>query len=366
MATYKVIFKPVEPYFFGNEKNFVYPGQKINSAYSSSYFIKSEKTPSQSTILGALRYIFLPYKWEDGGFDDSTKREANEKAVGEKSFNVNETKQEFGLIKNISPVFICGKNSFGENVTLIPTPMDHNRAKKISERKHKITKEDILKYSPFEAYIETKTSEDEKLYADDFDVKKGIENSYVSIQNGEIFSESDLFETDLRIGINRSNKKDGFFKKEYRMLKDGFAFAVYADLEIENPSNQCVFLGQGKSPFTVTFFEEDNKLISDTEALLKYTHTDFSYQFIYCFGDTFVKDFNDENVLFCAVDTKDYRSFETTGKGQIEKGDCLYRLLKAGSIIICKNSAEWINANENKNAETIGFNTFVTIGGNVK
>lgn len=365
IKTYKVTFKPVEPYFFGNEKNFAFPGQKQESVYASSYFIRSEKAPSQSTILGALRYLFLPHKKADYSYSCSEIK-ANNEAVGEASFDIDSAKvQCFGVIKKISPVFICGKNDDGEIVTLIPTPMDHNRADdKDTETKEKEKiKRDV--YSPFDEYIEVNTSEEKKLYAKDFDVKEGLEHSWVSLEKGEIYTEDILFKSDLRIGINRTEKNDGFFKKEYCMLENDFSFAVYAELDTKNiPSSQCVFLGQGKSAFTVTFTEEENNLQSRVKDFLsKEVYKRSGEPFIYCLGDSFVSNFDNQIVLFCAIDTKDYRAFKTREKGRIEKGETLYRLLKAGSIIISEKNDEWVDKNKKSNAEKIGFNTFVISGG---
>lgn len=365
--TYKITFKPVEPYFFGNEKNFVFTGQTQKSAYSSSYFIRSEKIPSQSTILGALRYIFLPCKKSDFRYSDA-ERKVNSDAVGEESFDVDFPKvQEFGIIKKISSVFICGINDFEEMVTLIPTPMDHNLKDEKSDRTYKKSDKKMLKYSPFNEYCQVSTTEGKKLYADDFDVKKSIAHSWVSLEKSEIYTEADLFESDLRIGINRCKDKDGFFKKEYCMLRKGFTFAVYAELDIDYfPQSDCVFLGQGKSAFTVTFTEEKNNLDKSVKGILDSyeRNTDGqSYPFIYCLSDCFISDFDNENVLFCAIDTKDYRAFKTRERGRIEKGGTLYRLLKAGSMIITENPDEWVNKNKEANAENIGFNTFVILGG---
>ena len=369
--TYKVTFKPVEPYFFGNEKNFTFPGQKQKSTYSSSYFIRSERVPSQSTILGVLRYIFLPYKWEDFNHKDTreiinNKNNINDKVVGAASFDIDsESIQNFGIIKKISPVFISGRNDFGESVTLIPTPMDHNRTSEKSERVHKASDKEILQYYPFLEYIKVNTTEGKKLYAKDFNVKEGVEHSYVSLEKGELYTFSDLFQSDLRIGINRTEKKDGFFKKEYCMLKKNFSFAVYADIDIDNaPKATSVFLGQGKSAFIVNFTEESNDLQNRVkEFLSRKEYQRAAYPFIYCLSDVFVGDFDNEKVLFCAIDTKDYRAFKTREMGRIEKGGTLYRLLKAGSIIIPENPDEWANKNKKSNAENIGFNTFVILGG---
>ena len=65
---YLVTFKPVEPYFFGNEKNFAFRGQEKQMQLSNSYFIRSEKMPAQTTLLGVLRYLLLPVKRQDYGY----------------------------------------------------------------------------------------------------------------------------------------------------------------------------------------------------------------------------------------------------------------------------------------------------------
>lgn len=381
--TYKITFKPVEPYFFGNEKNFVFPGQDQKSIYSSSYFIRSEKVPSQSTVLGALRYVFLPYKWQDFKPDDTKevkdqKREDNNQAVGKSSFDIEfDGVQDFGIIKKISPVFICGVNDDGQNITLIPGPMDHNIAdekeqeeakkKEQKEAQEKDEKKKRFKYSPFNEYIGKETTEGSKLYAVDFDVKKGLSHGWVALETAELYSQADLFESDLRIGINRKHQKDGFFKKEYCMLRKGFAFAVYAELEKDAvPKTECVFLGQGKSAFTLTFEKVDkNDLKENCEAFLnQYTRFgDADYQLVYCLGDCFVSDFDNCNVSFCAIDTKDYRAFKTVGIGQVKKEGTLYRLLKAGSIIVSKDANGWTVKNKKENANNIGFNNFVVSGG---
>ena len=64
MSVYKISFIPSGPYFFGNEKSFIYPGSE-NDKFGTLYYIKGENLPSQSTVLGALRYILLPEKGYD-------------------------------------------------------------------------------------------------------------------------------------------------------------------------------------------------------------------------------------------------------------------------------------------------------------
>ena len=53
MSTYLVRLTPQEPYFFGNEKNLEFKGQKNRGQMTNRYYIKSERTPLQTTLLGA-------------------------------------------------------------------------------------------------------------------------------------------------------------------------------------------------------------------------------------------------------------------------------------------------------------------------
>lgn len=364
--TYKVVFTPAEPFFFGNEKSFLYNGQKIKSQYAGSYFMKSEEMPSQTAILGSLRYIFLVHK--KYGYD-----EANVKTVGAQSFDMDSAdEQNFGIIKKIYPVFIQGKDDSDNQVTLIPTPMDH--MVKVPSEENPDEKVHTKVYTPFFKYSEPfSTIDGEKIYADDFDVKSGVAESFTSVENGKIYSKDEVYKTDLRIGINRNSKRDGLFKKEFRMLKNNFSFAVYAELDIDEYKEiakensiditepQCVFMGQSKSAFSVRFIEENNTLDDDIKNFL--SRYERKYPFIYCFGDVFVGADPYAGTLFDAVATKDYRPFRTKENGSISKGEKLYRLLKSGSVIVCSNSAEWTKGNSNPKAEMIGFNNFIVIGG---
>jgi hypothetical protein len=237
VKTYLVTFKPMEPYFFGNEKNFVYPGSNKNQA-SNSYFIKSEYLPSQSTILGALRYIFLPVKKANWSYSEDDKIK-NAEAVGANGFNPLEN-NSFGKINKISPVFL-----YDGEIALIPMPFDHVVGNE--------------KYTPFSNYKEVDTSDGKKLFTEEYNAKDGVTSDYLNLSNGEIVDFYELFKDVTRIGINRNPKDKGMFKKTYRYLNDKYAFAVYLDLEDDiKPENTFVYLGQGKSTFDVSFEEKEN------------------------------------------------------------------------------------------------------------
>jgi hypothetical protein len=62
IQSYLLTLEPMEPYFFGNEKTFSFDPK---SPADNRYFIKSERLPMQTTILGALRYLLMPMKKEE-------------------------------------------------------------------------------------------------------------------------------------------------------------------------------------------------------------------------------------------------------------------------------------------------------------
>lgn len=346
---YKVTFSPAEPYFFGNEKSFKYPGQKIGGAYSNSYFIRSEDMPSQSGILGTLRFLLLPHIKTDYSYSDDEKRE-NAEAVGEKSFNIDSEKiQKFGLIKKISPVFITdGKDTY------IPAPLNDN-----SEYNRNTDNKNAKKYIPLADFKQVKTSDGIKLYAADYNTKYGLTSGFLNLADNNIYF--DLIESSTRVGINRAADNDGFFKKEYKMLKKGYSFAVYADIEKEmGDSPVPVYMGQGKSPFSVKFEKSENNLENEVKEALGKLNS--QHKIIYCLSNAVVSKNPCDNTLFAAYQSSDYRSFMTNFSKSVKKGK-LHRLIKAGSIFITDKPNDWIQNHSNKNAEQIGFNKFIIAGG---
>lgn len=381
--TYLATFTPSGPYFFGNEKTFAF-----DQSGESLYFIRGEKLPSQSTILGALRYLALTEKSYKAAA-------ASGDRIGEASFNIDHAgeKQSFGKIKMLSSLFLYGPEESDPQKyrMLIPTPFDHNYGKENDARKNHLKSEKDIPakektkfrcvYTPFSSYI--KYEGEETCYTLDYDSKAGIADSFVSLTKNEPLDGYEIIETvdadgnvplfgsDVRVGVNLNAKNDGFFKKEYRTLAKGYSFAVYAELDDEvfgkmTGAPQTVMLGQGRVPFSVSFREHENDLQSLTEQMLKDTHgfltTDQTI--VYCMGDMLPGEERKDS-LFSVVQTKDYRAYLTSydsthGKGKITKDDSLHKLIRAGSVFLLKSgkaSENWGRSTpQQKNAAGIGFN----------
>ena len=365
MTKYRITFTPMEPYFLGNEKTFKYPGQENDGKYGNLYFIRSEQTPSQSTLLGALRYMLLSVKRPDFSYT-AEEMKLNAAAVGSAGFDISSpVVQDFGAIRKLSPVYItCGSK------VLIPAPLDHNTGAAMDG--------DTEKYAPFSDYAEMTTPYGKKLYARDYDSKKGIaEDKYLDLDSHAVVDGSDIFLKTVRIGINRAAEKKGLFKKEFCSLADGYSFAVDAEIDESILSDNAaavinsgttVYLGQNKSVFSVSFSTADES-IEDLvkESLKEYRHEQGSM--IYVLGETMAFKDMYEGTLWANVTVRDYRAYkrDLSRGGKVEKGSNLYRLIRAGSVFLAEEPDEWINrlkaADGYENAEQIGYCSVVVIGG---
>lgn len=355
MACYKVNFSPMGPYFFGNEKNFKFPGQKKGQEYCNNYFIRSEDTPSQTTVLGALRYLLLPNINNEFTYSDEEKEE-NNKAVGEVGFKAESPNiQSFGRIQMISPLFL----EDGSGHHFISCPLDHICGQS--------------KYSPFLDYEEVKTSEGKKLFAKDYDIKNnGLEGGYLCIETGNIIKKKDVFRPTIRVGINRSKPEDGFFKKEYKILVNRYSFSVYAIInspsEEEMSTQRIITMGQGKAPFVVSMEVVDDDAIENLKEKISTiicSKIPDGYSKIYCFGDAFSNANPCNETVFAVYDTRDFRSFVRSNQSAwvVQKGSLLHRMIKSGSVFLVENPTDWLKKHSHPNGEQIGFNQFIVVGG---
>ena len=357
MGAYLVKFTPLEPYFFGNERNFGY-----GLAKNKTYFIESNELPSQSTLFGTLRYCCI----EDPGKSYNI----NPEEIGAESFNLlSEKIQSFGKIKRMSPIFLAKGDVF-----YIPVPMNHKKA---------------VYYTPFSQYEECLTEKGIRSFPVDYDTKVGLQDGFMQIngeQQGKVFinysSESLLFKAD-RIGINTRNRQQGFFRKVYCMLAQGCSFAVLADIDKQVP-DQMVYMGRDKSPFKVSFIDTESvfgagkdkygdafsamsKMIKD--CIKKFNN---SKKFQLALSDLYIPN-NVEAIYngcsFSCIKTKDYRSFTTNYKttrfeNRFQRGSTLQTMIKAGSIFVLKDEtasvlSPWKDSTVVRNAQQIGYNIVI-------
>ncbi len=357
MGVYLIKFMPLEPYFFGNERNFGY-----GLASNKTYFIESNEVPSQSTLFGTLRYCCI---------DDPDKSyNINPDEIGKESFSILSKKmQSFGKIKRMSPIFLMRDDLF-----YIPLPLNQ--------------KGSVL-YDPFSQYEECLTEKGIKCFPLDYDTKIGLRDGFLQIngdQCGKVFinygNDSLLSKVD-RVGINTKNKQQGFFHKRYYMLAPGCSFAVFADVD-KQLSDQIVYMGKDKSPFKMSFLNAESVFGTQVNkyetAFLVMTDMikdcikkfNDSKPFYLALSDLYIPD-HVENIYngcgFAYLKTKDYRSFTTNYKAKefqyrFQRGNTLQTMIKAGSVFIPENEASsilqsWENSIMVQNAQQIGYNIMI-------
>ena len=296
MSNYLIKLVPVGKFFFGGEMTFSVGAKerpknwdkltkeekekvekeiKDNTRYSS-YIIKSEKFPQQTSLLGMLRFLLLRNSQDLFDVDNNKIKEGKKikeevkNLIGERGFAANDKDEygnpknnSFGVIKSLSPGFLMkGYKDEEKKIPNIVTklPMDYG-LKEID-----ISATSSLSYNDNQIYLSKvvsgkKDNGDEELYS----AKDGIYTRFGN--NEEIYEVSDIFIEDERIGINRDIKtghteNNALFKQVNYRLADGFCFAFYADIDIDKEiikkySSQIVSLGADNSQFLIQISEAD-------------------------------------------------------------------------------------------------------------
>lgn len=346
--TYLLTLHPEEPYFFGNEKTFLF---NADAASGNRYFIKGEPLPSQTTLLGAMRYLLMPVKNADFRYT-AQEQLRNGRIIGEASFDLQQNKQSFGAIAKICPVFLLR-----ENKKYVHTPFDHVRGPKEARNKS---------YVPFAKYHPVETDKEKKWFAADFNSKDGLTDTFMDIENGSIVETEEIFKTTTRVGIDKNKDKKAFFKKQYHILNSGWSFGAYVTLDTqllqedaqahqnleEMKTGTTVYLGQNKAAFTAKLLRQDDTMGAQIARWLR-------PDVLYCFSDALVSPQVYDKCVFAATKLRDYRAYFTSFEkdaGRIRKGSELYKMLTAGSILIPSDMDAVREAFHNEHYQTIGFN----------
>lgn len=351
--TYLLTLRPTEPYFFGNEKTFSFDPKKPED---NRYFIKSERTPLQTTVLGALRYLLMPVKNPAYRYTYAQQQQ-NRSIIGSDSFRIGSEKQDFGVIESISPIFLLnGQNKY------VRTPFDH--LTHVTEH-----------YTPMTHHCEIETDAGLRWYYPEYNSKNGITDSYMHTKTGVLVDANEIFSAPMQIGINKGAQDKGLYKKQRTLLAKNWAFGIYVTLNTQSiaadPDAQAafdslmagtvVYLGQNKSAFSASLRQEKNTLAQELSQLLPPGR-------IYCLGDTLAAKGLYGSCLFAATQLRDYRAYRTiftedcSGNyvGTVSKEASLFKLLCAGSVLIPDPSKCTDPYLTNENCQQVGFNITIS------
>ena len=251
MTSFLITLEPLEPYFFGGEKNFDFGKNKRQ--IKQRYFIRSQLTPAQTTLLGALRYAVLAANNAlITDFEDRDQRKRAAELIGENSFSF-EKSCDFGVIGKIFPLFIKDGDS-----CIIPVPMNHNNKKEKEENTNTASEDSNEKSAPAPTQTNSKDnkvpekykplkvikvpelhsisssddlnlSSNDNLIFKDYDPKEGSGKGWFDLSNKTVKTEENLgedeerlFEGVVRVGINsqrtesvRDDDIENYFKSMY-------------------------------------------------------------------------------------------------------------------------------------------------------
>lgn len=248
MSKYLITLKPLGKYFFGGDMTFQVghdEKSEFNEAFSS-YIIESNKFPQQTSLLGMMRYLLLTQS------PQIFSRERNKiscqspddviKLIGPESFRVlngHDQSNNFGQINSLEPCFLRN-----DKENLLPLPKDYHFD--ISFGRNESTS---VFYNARALSLPR---------VDGYNPKSSYDLLYIGLQSGTIYKEDDIFQKDIRIGINknyngRSDTK-GFYKQiSYRLKNDfHFAFVIDCDFDLKDCRNEIVSLGADGSRFSLT------------------------------------------------------------------------------------------------------------------
>ncbi len=395
MAIYKVLFHPLEEYFFGEDGSF------REGVSNAEYFITSRFFPSQTTVFGIIRYLNLLCLKDKGSYSQEEK-ELNSKAVGKKGFSIesaissNSEVQSFGIIKRMSSVFLHGYDVEDKvNRVYVALPKD---AKKHSE----MDKRYVSIFNEGEESVMTPNGE--KMIPQGYNTKEGLEKGFISIDagisdTGELLQNKlsvieSPFEYVLKTGLKINRKADkpkdmvdltntqdpmsSLFKKEYVRLKqksgeEEYSFGVYVEIEnneeeeVTKRMNRVVGMGLGGSLFSVrtSKIEEiekkrlKNGLTLNVDKIFE-NHVKRE-NVIYCISPCYVSDPQDvvKKSEFASLDTVSNRPMNGGNIDDVwRKTKTLYRMMDSGSILITKHVNEIIKEFQKNGLQQIGYNHY--------
>lgn len=362
---YLCTLRPLGEYFLGGERNFLF-GDVTGQDGKIDYYIRSEELPSQTTILGILRFLVLQKAGQlSDSYRDRSKVEQQQMLIGSNGFRYEkrDSQNDYGVIEEIGSLFLMSK----DNHRLIRTPLNKS-----------LRKDEV--YEPFHSMYRCKTDlgADSLLPdAEEYAVKKGVPDSFLDVddKDGRLVLRGEMFTETEHTRIKKSSKEEGFFKKVYMSLDKEYTFAFYCRTqEGALPESTVVYAGQDKSAFAFTARpveggagqEEFMRTIASLPKGIEDATVFYALSDIIADLDEKLR----KKLLYCVMQTRPFRNMRA-GKNpscyrdSMEKSQ-LYKLVRAGSVFYVRQECreEFVQQMEITGAQQIGLNTIVEMGVN--
>lgn len=376
MNRYLVTLKPVESFFFGEERVFGFRKGESDKDKLENNIIKSKLFPQQTSILGMLRKEILIKKQliKDKWDYTSQDKEKIIKAIGKESFYIGCEPQDFGHINKISPIFLA--EFTGSNYRfLMQIPKDHKKGNK--------------KYDPLTFNKDSKckvsfggvANEEEVYLPIEFVAKNGVSEDYIDINDGQVVNSENIFIADNQIGIKLNSQhktdEDSVFRlvkyrfnydKRYEIKNKAFVFTVDLDDEIDFAGyKNTVSLGGEGSYFNITFEKVDFEIKDKIKCL---NTSNGIYKKLILLSDTYItsKDYNDlcvysigKSVSFRNLKSPELKPDNKDYYKRFKRSSSKYTFLEKGSVLFAEHDKyeELKIKIENKSLQKIGYNEYI-------
>jgi CRISPR-associated protein Cmr3 len=313
---YLVTLKPLEPFLFGGTQTFGTLGDKE----AGSYLVTSRQFPQQTAVLGMLRKELMTQaglltRKRRGEWVDKHKKVDAINLVGYEKFSMREKElQDFGMIEKLSPIFLMQRGK--------------RYLKKVDIDSHHYEDGVLKGYNP----------------------KENIYDNFVPVEldAGRKLKSEDIFKEINQTGNKKGGEDNSLFKKTSYILKDGFTFAFYIELDTALKS-AMVSLGADRSAFMMDV-KEDN-------ATLDYADPK---GYLTLLSDALIQVDIKSNCDFAITSELSHRNLKSKKsalqKNTFEKSETVY-LYEKGSVFI--NPSEPLLADLNQeNLQQIGYNIY--------
>jgi CRISPR-associated protein Cmr3 len=356
---------PLNTYFFGGEKTFTTASGETN------YFARSNQWPQQTTVLGLLRYLI----GKTCGFDPTQ--------IGKHSFIANADDNEFGIITNLSPVFLID----ADGNYLLEAGTDHQKNKKTEKVERfnlKPSDNGPVNFGVYDTAYRG-VSDAPNLT---FDYKEYLVSALRNNGNpdSDLVNPEKVFHEHHQVG-NKKNYSGGtdeeaFFKQIFYRLEKNYAFAVIVETSANLPfSVEIETMGADQSLFRVEaeLLKDEDTVFDEIE---KENLSETGYQRIVLLSDAYVDFPVIEKCNFAVCETNDFRNIVTHA---IDNGDAKktrnfhrmkvehkepekvndtatksvkFNLLRRGSVLFPDNVQDLVPHLNNPVFKTIGYNYF--------
>lgn len=365
--------RPADYYFFGGEETFE------NRRGVQNYLVRSNRLPQQTALLGILRHVLF-YK-NKHGFS---------------SFNAQSVVvQDFGALHGLSHLFL-EKNTEGKRDFLVPAP---NVWLSMKDQQDKMVPIEIKvdtsksngqalrsrqEFSLPELYYEKPSEQGAVLKM--WTAKDHNTHYWISLSNGTMVEENDLFKSSLHIGIDKQSRMsqvesaddEGFYKQEFFSLAADLSFAVVAtvdeDLDISIFNTVMPFGGESRSVIL-----KAEEMTDEFEKMLVINSAPFNYDDrIVLISDAYLTEEDHEKLnsicLLAIIDIIPFRHIHTPASAYTDKGRFwanmhhgkdkqLRYLIKRGSVLFPAygnrdKTIELLGHEQYHNFQNIGYNIF--------